>query len=96
MPQPRLPIYTPDDLQRCIRPRRKTPIQDAILEFLRDWKRNPENDGNSPTFEQIAKGIGKYRSDVRNRVLSMEKNGLIRINKYGKIALPGGKYLLPE
>ena len=79
-----------------VRKLQKAPIQEAILEFLRDWKHNPENDGNSPTYQQIADGIGKHRADVRNRILSMEKRGLVRINRHSKIVLVGGKYLLPE
>lgn len=75
---------------------RDAPIQEAILEFLRDWKNDPENDGNSPTYKQIADGIGKWPSDVHKRILSMQRRGLVSVNRHGKIVLIGGKYLLPE
>lgn len=78
-----------------MRKRRKAPIQEAILEYLRDYKRDPENEGNSPTYSEIAEAIGQYPADIHNRVQRMEKLGLVKVNQRGRINL-GGKYLPPE
>jgi len=74
---------------------RDTPIEDAILEFLRDWKNAPSKDGNSPTYAQIATGVGKYPADVHKCVQAMVRKGKLQLNEDNKIAL-GGKYILPE
>lgn len=78
------------------RPARPSPLQDAILEFLRDWKRDEENDGNSPSYSDIARALAKYPANIHRYVGSMERKGLVRINRRGKITLPGGKYIPPE
>lgn len=72
-----------------------TPLEDAIIEFLQDWKKNPENDGNSPTYEQIAAAVGRYPANVSRAVNAMHRKGMVRINKYRKICL-NGKYILPD
>jgi hypothetical protein len=73
-----------------------TPLQDAIEEFLRDWKRDPQNDGNSPTYEQIGKALDKHKANIQRSVVAMARSGRIKINPNGKMCLPDGKYILPE
>jgi Mn-dependent DtxR family transcriptional regulator len=89
-------MFAPGYMEPTPKRKRKAPVQDAILEFLRDYKRDPENDGNSPSFQDIAAAIGKYRSDVRKRIIEMERYGWVKINAKGKIVLIGGKYILPD
>jgi predicted transcriptional regulator len=76
--------------------RRGAPIQDAILEFLRDYKQDPDNDGNSPSYREVADALGKNPADIHRRVLAMERTGLVRVNKRGKIVLVGGRYIAPD
>ena len=74
---------------------REAPLQAAIMEFLRDWKADPKNDGNSPTYEDIALALGKRRSRIFEKVQRLANLGELSINHRGKIVL-GGKYILPE
>lgn len=74
---------------------REAPLQDAIMEFLRDWKANPVNDGNSPTYQDIATALGKKTSRIYDRVQRLCNRGELNINDRGKIVL-GGQYILPE
>lgn len=75
--------------------RRAAPAQDAVLEFLRDYKRSDDADGNSPTYQEIAEALGVTTATAYNTVLRLVRKGRVRINKRGKIAL-GGKYIPPE
>lgn len=75
--------------------RRAAPAQDAVLEFLRDYKASSDADGNSPTYEEIADALGISQSTAYNTVSRMVRRGIVKINKRGKIAL-GGKYIPPE
>jgi predicted transcriptional regulator len=74
---------------------RDSPTQDALLEFVRDYKQSNEADGNSPTYEEIAEALGVNRTTAYNTVLRLIKRGKISINNKGKIKL-GGKYIPPE
>ena len=74
---------------------RESPSQDALLEFVRDYKQSDEADGNSPTYEEIANALGVSTATAYTLVLRMIKRGSIRVNNRGKIVL-GGKYLPPE
>lgn len=74
---------------------RPCPVQDEILEFLRDYKRDPNNDGNSPTYDEIAEALDRWPGTVHRYCQSMERRGVIRFNQRGKIVLPGGRYLAP-
>jgi DNA-binding IclR family transcriptional regulator len=69
-------------------------MQDAILEFLFDYKRS--QDGNSPTYQEIADALGKRPANVYRYVQSMCARGLIRLNHRGKIVVVGGKYITPD
>jgi len=75
--------------------RRPAPAQDAVLEFLRDYKKSDDADGNSPTYEEIAEALGISQSTAYNTVLRMVRRGIVKINKRGKIAI-GGRYIPPE
>jgi len=74
---------------------REAPAQDAILEYVRDYKSNPESDGNSPTYGEIAEAVGVSPATAYNTVMRLIRHGRLRINSRGKIVL-GGKYLLPD
>ena len=74
---------------------RDAPLQAAIVECVRDWKADPANDGNSPTYQDIAEKLGKRRSRIHEKVQRLIVLGELKINQHGKIVL-GGKYLLPE
>lgn len=71
-----------------------SPVQDAILEFITDYKR--ENDGNSPSYQEIATAIGSCAANVYRYVQSLERKQAVSVNKKGKLTLPGGKYIPPE
>lgn len=72
-------------------------LQEQIIEFVRDYKQDPENDGNSPTYQEIAQALGKkWRANIYRYVQSLERKGLINVNKRGKLRLIGGKYIPPE
>ncbi|MCZ2078453.1 MAG: hypothetical protein LC130_26075 [Bryobacterales bacterium] len=73
---------------------RPTPMQDAIVEFLTDYKRL--NDGNSPTYQEIADALGKRPANIYRYVQSLCMKGVIALNHRGKIVLVGGKYIPPD
>ena len=74
---------------------REAPAQDAILEFVRDYKSSNEMDGNSPTYGEIAEALGVSTATAYNTVSRLIRHGKLKINRRGKIVL-GGKYLLPD
>lgn len=75
----------------------KEGLQEQIIEFVRDYKSDPINDGNSPTYQEIAAALGKkWRANIYRYVQSLERKGLIAVNKRGKLRLIGGKYIPPE
>lgn len=75
----------------------ETPAQDAVMEFVRDYKTSEhyDSDGNSPTYEEIANHLGVRPATAYGIVLKLIKRGKLRVNGRGKIVL-GGKYLPPE
>ena len=74
----------------------RTPTQDRIVAFMRDWKGNPVNDGNSPTYQDIADGLGISITTVYTAIQKLIRRGKLKINMKGKLVLPGGTYLVPE
>lgn len=74
---------------------REAPAQDAVLEFVADYKATSEADGNSPTYQEIAEALGVSSATAYNTVMRLVRHGRLRINKRGKIVL-GGKYLPPD
>lgn len=74
---------------------RYAPAQDAILEYVSDYKQTSEADGNSPTYQEIAQALGVSSATAYNTVMRLVRHGKLRINKRGKIVL-GGKYLPPD
>jgi Mn-dependent DtxR family transcriptional regulator len=71
------------------------PSQDKVLQFLRDYKADEENDGNSPTYQQIAEALEISQGTAYTLVLRMVKRGVVKVNRRGKITL-GGKYIPPS
>lgn len=74
---------------------RETPAQDAILEFVRDYKSSDEADGNSPTYNEIAEALNVSVATAYNTVSRLIRHGKLKVNGRGKIVL-GGKYYPPE
>lgn len=68
-------------------------MQDAIYEFIEDYKR--ANDGNSPTYEEIGKGVKCDRSNVYKHVQRMAAKRRLDILSSGRINLRG-QYIPPE
>jgi hypothetical protein len=76
------------------RRKRPAPCQDAILEFMRDYKAAPENDGNSPTYEEIATALGVSVPAIYTACLRLVGHGTLRFNRSRKLVL-GGKWIPP-
>lgn len=74
---------------------REAPAQEAILEFVRDYKQTDDADGNSPTYQEIADALGVSTATAYNTVMRLIRHGKLSINSKGKIKL-GGKYFPPE
>lgn len=72
--------------------KRYAPRQEALLECLRDWKRNPTNQGNNPTYEQLATLMDVSVPTVYNTAMRMVVNGTLAINPYGKLIIVGWVY----
>jgi len=75
---------------------RRTPTQDRIVAFMREWKANPVNDGNSPNYQDIADGLGISITTVYTAIQKLIQRGKLKQNTKGKLVLPGGTYLVPE
>ncbi|MBX3082493.1 MAG: hypothetical protein KF716_12725 [Anaerolineae bacterium] len=73
-----------------------SPTQDEVLQFIEAYKADSRNDGNSPTYREIAHGLGKSTQTIYGACLRLAAKGLIVINARGKIVLQGGKYLRPD
>ena len=77
------------------RKRRDAPTQDAIMEFMSDYKRDPANDGNNPTYEEMAKALGVTVPAVYNACLRLVGHGVLKFNGNRKLII-GGKWIPPE
>jgi Mn-dependent DtxR family transcriptional regulator len=66
--------------------------QEAVLRFIQQYKADPKNDGNSPTYREIAAALGKTHRRIYTICQRLQERGLIEINARGKIVLVGGKY----
>jgi Mn-dependent DtxR family transcriptional regulator len=75
------------------RKQRDAPLQDSILEYIRDYKVG--NDGNSPTYQQIASALGKSQRCVYDKVQRLVVRGILKVDRSGRILL-GGMYIPPE
>lgn len=75
--------------------RRKAETQDAIMDYLIDYKANAENDGNNPTYQEIARALGISKEAVYQAVLRMIGHGTLRFNRVRKVVV-GGKWTPPE
>jgi DNA-binding MarR family transcriptional regulator len=58
-----------------------------VLDFIKTWKEEPEHDGNSPTYEQIAENFDCAIMTVWNHVQRLERMGKIIIDADRKITL---------
>lgn len=79
-----------------IRARRKikAPTQDAILDYFVDYKADPRNDGNNPTYQEIARALGVSKEAVYQAVLRMVGHGILRFNGNRKLIV-GGRWIPP-
>jgi hypothetical protein len=75
------------------KPKRRAPCQDAILEFMRDYK--IANDGLNPTYEEMAQALGVTVPSVYNACLRLVGHGALRFNRNRKLIL-GGRWIPPE
>jgi DNA-binding MurR/RpiR family transcriptional regulator len=73
-----------------------SPLHRAILNFIIKYKAEPANDGNSPSYEDIATGLGTYKSNIYRACRKLQKRGLLKINQHGKLIIPGGQYQPPR
>jgi predicted transcriptional regulator len=64
--------------------------------FLYEYKTDPANDGNSPTYAEIASALGLAQTTVYNAVQKLVAKGRLRLNKNRRIVLPGGAYHPPD
>lgn len=74
------------------RKQREAPTQRAILEFIKNYKRDPANDGNTPTYREIAEGMNRPQSQVYTACMKMVLNKKLNMNARGKLTVPRGKW----
>ncbi len=84
--------------RKAPRRQRATPTQKHILSFIITYKADPHNDGNSPTYEEIAEALGFHKANVYRHCRKLEERGWLQINEQGKLTIPGGRwrYLPPR
>lgn len=67
-----------------------------VLEFIEQYKESPENDGNSPTYQEITDHFGwSSATTAWWHVQRLEADGLLALDDLRRIIL-GGQYTLPE
>lgn len=71
---------------------RLTPTQNAILRFIIGYKADPQHDGNSPSYDEIAETLGIHRATIYRHCQKLEERGWLQINAQGKLILPGGRW----
>ena len=76
-----------------VRKKRAAPAQDALLEYIKDYK--TANDGLLPTYEEMASALGVNVSAVYNAALRLVGHGVLRFNANRKLII-GGKWIPPE
>lgn len=64
--------------------------------FPHDYKADPANDGNSPTYAEIAAALRLSQTTVYNAVQRLVSKGRLRLTKNRRIMLPGGAYHPPD
>lgn len=74
--------------------RRAAPGQERVYQFIAAFK--IENDGNSPTYRQIANGCGISRNGAYLLCLKLVRWGRIAFTEDGRIILIGGEYAPPQ
>ncbi len=74
--------------------RRPCPGQDRVLRYIIDYK--VCNDGNSPSYTQIARGVGIARSTVYMHIKHLSERGKLVCDwDQGVVKLVGGQYVPP-
>lgn len=74
------------------RKQRDAPIQDKIVEFIIDYKRDKKNDGNLPTYQEIADGIDRGVSQVYTACMKLVVRKILEMNERGKLIVPKGRW----
>jgi hypothetical protein len=81
-------------MKTLFKKQRACPGQDRVWRWIVDYK--VLNDGNSPTYEQIALALGLAKTTVYIHVKRLAERGkLIHDDSLGVIKLVGGKYVPP-
>ena len=75
------------------RRKRSAPAQDALLEFIIDYKR--ANDGLLPSYDEMGTGLGVSTQCAYSTALRLVGHGILRFNTNRKLVL-GGTYLPPD
>jgi len=75
-----------------LRKRRSAPVQEAILHYLDAYKSDPKNDGNNPTYQEIADALGKQPSHVYDACMKLVVRGDLQLNDRGKLIFPDGQW----
>lgn len=74
------------------RKQREAPVQTAIVEFIIDYKRDKKNDGNTPTYQEIADAIGRDLSHVHKMCMRLVARKVLELNERGKLIVPKGRW----
>ena len=65
------------------------------MDYLIDYKADLRNDGNNPTYQEIAKALGISKEAVYQAALRMIGHGVLHFNANRKLIV-GGKWTPPE
>lgn len=79
------------------RPTRKpkpAPAQMRVLQFIKEYK--AAHDGNPPSREQIAHGLGCSLQNVDSLLHKLERKRLISFDERGQIMVAGGRWMPTE
>lgn len=74
------------------RKQRKAQSQDKIVQFIIEFKRDRQNDGNTPTYQEIADGVGLSLSVVYRACTRLVMRDALKLNDRGKLTVPRGKW----
>ncbi len=64
------------------------------MEYIVDYKADPKNDGNNPTYKEIAQALELSEPTVYNAVMRLVGHGLLRFNANRKLIV-GGRWYPP-
>lgn len=74
------------------RKQREAPIQAAIVDFIIKYKKDKKNDGNTPTYQEIAEGIDRDQSQVYKACMRLVVRKVLEMNDRNKLIVPRGKW----